>query len=224
MLELVVRYLLGTKPKRRHAARPVPVHAVAVAVSDDLPEAEEDVRIFSRPDEPTDALLRLNGDAGDAFLEEEDPPPEPGPPPWDPDHLAALKQGREAWNAFVAEARMADPQFMANLQGVRFDAATFEGTTIWGQTTAHGPAHVILDLFDLAGANLKGAHFGPASLARANLSKATLGKADLRGANLARANLKGAFLQGADLRGAMLKGANLADATTERARFTGARV
>jgi hypothetical protein len=67
---------------------------------------------------------------------------------------------------------------------------------------------------DLAGATLRGTHFGRAdpALSRVDLIHTDLHQADLTGADLSDADARYADLRGADLRGADLHGADLRDA------------
>jgi uncharacterized protein YjbI with pentapeptide repeats len=105
------------------------------------------------------------------------------------EHLAILREGVEAWNAWRHEHSGSKVDLiMADLRGA-----------------------------DLRGANLIRAAFIKANLSKADLSKADLQEAsfqgaDLRGANLRGANLIRAAFSGADLCGADLRGANLREA------------
>ncbi|MBU1132239.1 pentapeptide repeat-containing protein [Patescibacteria group bacterium] len=72
----------------------------------------------------------------------------------------------------------------------------------------------LINVNQLAGANL----------CRARVSRADLRDADLHGANLFGANLFGADLFKADLRGADLRGANLTEATVDEANLTNAKL
>jgi len=89
-------------------------------------------------------------------------------------HLAALKQGAAAWNAWRAAHPDARPDF----------------------------AHAGLRGLDLAGANLAGADLSNADLRGTILNGASLIGADLAGANCFKAVLDGADLAGARLSGA----------------------
>lgn len=158
-----------------------------------------------------------------------------------PEHLAKLKEGAEAWNAW----RKNNPAVRPDLKGVDFAGAEdFKGTPIWGRPPWGPtlPERALLDDInlssadltlanlsaaylkaanlrgaDLSGANLSDAwlletNLGGANLFVANLSKSFLSHADLSGAYLERANLSGAFLRGANLSGADLSAANLTNA------------
>jgi uncharacterized protein YjbI with pentapeptide repeats len=91
-----------------------------------------------------------------------------------PEHLAILKQGVEAWNAWRLMAEAGRP-VLAESDLSRLD----------------------LRLYNLAHANLFRADLGGAQLGDANLSMANLGWTSLIGADLSEANLTGAFLTGA---------------------------
>jgi hypothetical protein len=137
-----------------------------------------------------------------------------------PEHLAKLKEGVEAWNRWREENSLLRPDLTrADIQRADLIGAN-------------------LSLADLREANLSGANLTYADLSEAHLRRADLSNADLRGAKLnnanllaafIRANLFGAGLQGADLREANLSGtnlslANLTGADLSRANFTGAEL
>ena len=156
-----------------------------------------------------------------------------------PEHLAKLKEGVEAWNqwrsqnsAIRPDLRRADLQetdlFEANLSRVNLRRADLNRADLrradFSEADIRG---AILDGANLSGADLReanlhgshlnGAHFNGANLYRANLSAADIGgteftKANLGEANLNEANLSSAYLDGANLTGADLHGANLSGA------------
>lgn len=128
-----------------------------------------------------------------------------------PEHLAKLMEGVEAWNAW----REANPDVIPELQGANlqgaflgpaypdgsfFNFAHLENTTVFVQ--------------DLKPVNLTAAH-----LNGANLEGARLIKAMLQGADLSEAHIEGAILGEADLQHASLRAAHL-----ERAYFWKARL
>jgi uncharacterized protein YjbI with pentapeptide repeats len=160
-----------------------------------------------------------------------------------PEHLAKLKEGVEAWNQWrkthpiVADFSEADLS-RANLSDANLNEADLSRANLsdanlneadLGQANLNGA--------DLGGANLYLAYFRGAKLQRAYLRGADLNRADLReadlrgaffgevvfhfanlnGANLSGANLSGADLTGADLGQADLGGANLGKASLRNA-------
>ncbi|MBI4797335.1 MAG: toll/interleukin-1 receptor domain-containing protein [Desulfarculus sp.] len=113
-----------------------------------------------------------------------------------PEHLAILRQGVEAWNKW----RVENPEVRPRLVDADLQEA------------------------DLRRANLAEADLRWANLSQANLRWAYLPGVDLRGVTLVKANfsdadLRWADLRGADLRGADLRKARLADANLSRANF-----
>lgn len=114
-------------------------------------------------------------------------------------HLAVLRQGVEAWNAW----RQAHPAIRPDLSGAYLRRA---------------------DLSDvlLSGADLRGANLRKADLSRADLDRADLGGANLRKADFSEASLRGANLDDADLSRADLGEADLSGAYLRRARLSGA--
>jgi pentapeptide repeat protein len=111
-------------------------------------------------------------------------------------HVALLKQGVAAWNAWRDENSNISPNLTgANLRGA-----------------------------NLSTANLFGANFGGANLIRANLGLANLSGANLSGARLNGMNLRRASLTKANLSGANLRSATLVDTDLTHADLTGCRV
>jgi hypothetical protein len=116
-----------------------------------------------------------------------------------PEHLAILEQGVEAWNKWREENPKERPDLQeANLQGANLSGADFSGTVLEGA--------------NLSMANLNKAQMNEATLSGANLIWTVLEGANLSGANLSGANLSEAILIGADLSGAILIGADLREA------------
>jgi hypothetical protein len=91
------------------------------------------------------------------------------------EHVAILKKGVAAWNAWRNENRTINP----NLSGAALTRANL------GEADLHGA--------NLSGADLRGANLGLADLSGADLSGATLCEA-----NLTQANFSGADLRGTD--------------------------
>ena len=108
-------------------------------------------------------------------------------------HVALLKQGVAAWNAWRHENRTISP----NLSGADLARA------------------------DLRGAYLLGADLRRAILSGANLARAKLGQANFDGADLTTANLSKANLAWASLQRAVLVGTDLTGADLTRCRIYG---
>src|SRR5215467_1434341 len=89
------------------------------------------------------------------------------------EHVALIRKGAPAWNAWRAEQRITPDLSRAGLRGL--DLSGFN-----------------LSRADLQGADLRGTNLSQANLSGANLQEANLFKAVLDGADLT-----GAFLQGA---------------------------
>src|SRR5215469_15596602 len=106
-----------------------------------------------------------------------------------PDHLAILRQGVDAWNAWRK------PDITPDLSGANLLDADLRGADLM---------EADLSRADLCGANLRGANLLGAALIEANLFDA-----DLRGANLMEAHLVGASLVDADIRNADLTGCRI---------------
>jgi uncharacterized protein YjbI with pentapeptide repeats len=105
------------------------------------------------------------------------------------EHVALLKKGVDAWNAWRRKNRNIRPDLRsADLSGADLRSA------------------------DLSEAKLGALLTGRVDLTRADLSWADLRRADLRNAYLSGANLTKAFLWDANLSGANLSGANLSEA------------
>jgi hypothetical protein len=123
-----------------------------------------------------------------------------------PDHLAKLKEGVEAWNRWRSERPdvgidLSETDLTeANLRGMNLRAAGLFGT-------------------DLVAADLRGCVIEWADLRQANLSRAVLQGASLHGAALDHANLTGADLRRTELREAKLIGTELANADLSEARI-----
>jgi uncharacterized protein YjbI with pentapeptide repeats len=107
------------------------------------------------------------------------------------EHIARLKQGVEAWNAW------------RRAEGAR-------PVHDWNKLRDANLSH----------ADLRDADLGDLDLSRADLSGENLFSADLRGANLSHAHLRDADLRGADLRGANLSHADLRDAQLSGAHLS----
>jgi uncharacterized protein YjbI with pentapeptide repeats len=147
-----------------------------------------------------------------------------------PEHLAKLKGGVEAWNKWRAAAPVAPDLTRAHLGGVNLAAANLSGANL----TKSRLGEAILCAANLTGANLSGARLGRADLGAANLAEANLSGADISGANLStaqlgranllKADLRVANLSKADLSGALLSWADLREADLSGAAMRGAQL
>jgi uncharacterized protein YjbI with pentapeptide repeats len=119
------------------------------------------------------------------------------------DHIAQLKKGVTAWNAWRDE----NPEILPNLREAELTGVDLSGANLGvSEANLHRAYTLSVMWRDLRLADLIS---GRADLSRADLSDANLSKADLRGADLSEANLSGANLSGANLSGANLRRADL---------------
>jgi uncharacterized protein YjbI with pentapeptide repeats len=118
------------------------------------------------------------------------------------EHVALLKQGVEAWNAWRRDAyRRGNP---LSLRPDLRAAALSGADLIEADLSAANLNKANLGGASLSGADLSGANLGEVNLIRADLIGTNLRGADLRRADRRVANLSGASLGGADLGGARL--------------------
>jgi hypothetical protein len=129
----------------------------------------------------------------------------------DPDPLAELMKGVDAWNVWRSE----NPDVEPDLIGASLSGASLSGADLSGAD---------LSAADLYRTNLRRANLREAKLGGAFLGGAFLGGANLRRANLREANLGGADLSAANLREAKLGGANLTYATLVHTDLRGAEL
>jgi uncharacterized protein YjbI with pentapeptide repeats len=151
------------------------------------------------------------------------------------EHVALLKQGVAAWNAWRRESR---PKIRPDLSGAYLTEAKLSRANL-SNTNLSGANLSEADLFsaylggaDLTRANLSGAYLvgarasetnlSGAELSGATLSMTFLAGANLSGANLTRACIIGVILNGADLTRANLSGTDLRGANLTRANLSGA--
>ena len=127
------------------------------------------------------------------------------------EHVAILKKGVNAWNAW----RDGNRDIRPFLTGANLSEADLSKANL---NVAH------LNGAHLAGANLSGAHLNETHLNRAYLNKANLSGANLDEAHLDEAHLNGAHLNGAHLAGANLNEATLIDTDLTDADLTGCRI
>ena len=126
-----------------------------------------------------------------------------------PEHLAILKEGVQAWNKWRAENAEDRPDLRgADLSGADLSEADLREVDL----SEARLIEAILCFANLSGANLYLANLSEAILCFANLRGARLSGADLSEADLSEADLRGARLSGANLNRANLRGANLTGA------------
>jgi hypothetical protein len=131
-----------------------------------------------------------------------------------PEHLAKLKEGVEAWNWW----RLENPEIKPSLSRVNFKGTDLQGMNFVGADLSEADlsgANLIsmfLDEANLSGANLNGADLCGAYLIRADLQRANLNWANLNKADLSEANLNLANLNIANLRETNLSKTNLSGA------------
>jgi uncharacterized protein YjbI with pentapeptide repeats len=119
----------------------------------------------------------------------------------DPEHLAILKRGVEAWNQWMGEQFSSPPRLLTpDLSGADLSRMDLLRANLHGADMSKA----ILDCADLRGADLVAV-----DLSEANLAGAYLTSANLRLANLRATNLRETLLSYTDLRQADLTGANL---------------
>lgn len=137
----------------------------------------------------------------------------------DPEQLAILLRGVDAWNQWRSE----HPGAHIDLSGVDLRKVDARGTTI-SEAEYNGVNLREADLSEarLGGAHLEGADLEGVDLSKADLSTAFLSGACLQGAELWASNLRAALLIGAILRDASLQLANLWGASLHQADLRGA--
>lgn len=137
----------------------------------------------------------------------------------DSQHLAKLRDGVRAWNAWRTARSAILPDLKGadlsgtDLSGIELSGADLSGVELIGGTLKRAA---------LQAATLIGADLSRADFSEANLRSATLSRADLSGTDLSRADLAGAHLNDANLIGATLKKADLRRASLIRADLSGA--
>lgn len=148
-----------------------------------------------------------------------------------PEHLAKLKEGVEAWNQWRRENPDVTPRLEeVNLAGIDLcNADLYKADLSLTDLTAADANGANLKEAELLKSNLFEAdcirtNFSGANLSEANLFNADLGAANLTGTDLFRANLSDANLTGADLTGADLRHASLIGTNFGNANLTGCHV
>ena len=123
-----------------------------------------------------------------------------------PEHLAKLKEGVEAWNKW----REKNPKINPDLEHAHLFQAHLEHAHLYDAHLEHAVligAH--LEHAFLRGVHLEHAFLRGANLERAYLFDAHLEHADLKGANFEHASLSSARLEGTNLSGTNLTSANV---------------
>jgi len=138
-----------------------------------------------------------------------------------PEHLAILKQGVEAWNAW----RKDNPDIIPDLSGTELRGAELRRAKLQMAILLEANlSKTNLHEADLHRSMLWGADLQGADIRKANLQKADLREVNLLGADMRGADLKGAKLQEAELRWAKLQAVNLQDADMRNANLQGAKL
>src|SRR6266851_3030193 len=123
-----------------------------------------------------------------------------------PEHVAKLAEGVEAWNRWRREKPGLVPNLISedlrerDLAGANLNDALLTGADLSGSD---------LSSADLRAASLAGARLANVGLSDADLTAANLRKADLRGALIYTANLNGAEVEGADFTNALVGGGTI---------------
>src|SRR5271157_2476627 len=113
-----------------------------------------------------------------------------------PEHLAKLKEGVEAWNQWRKENPDIRPDYwVADISGEELIGADLHGADLYGAN---------LYMSNIRAANLHGADLSSTSLRWAGLSRADLTDADLSNADLIGADFSYAKLDRTNLTGAIV--------------------
>lgn len=139
------------------------------------------------------------------------------------EHLAKLKEGVGAWNAWRAQHRAVRPDLtQADLDGADLRGADLRSVMLTRArlVEAHLDEACLIES-GLKGSMLSGAFLPGADLRLANLHGADLTEAHLMVSNLSGARLTDARLNGANLRLATLRSTSLGNANLARARLGG---
>jgi uncharacterized protein YjbI with pentapeptide repeats len=142
------------------------------------------------------------------------------------EHVALLKKGVDAWNAWRDE----NPDIQPDLAGARlfqanlFQANLFQANLFQANLFQANLREAVLVEANLRGANLSAANLYEANLSAANLNEANLNEANLSGTDLSLANLNGADLRGANLDGTAMQVTNLSGAHLNAANLSEAKL
>lgn len=118
-----------------------------------------------------------------------------------PDHLAILKKGVEAWNQWRVQSPQINPNLCgANLESINLSSANLSSTKLsFADLCSTNLHNADLRNADLSAADLRNADLRNAQLDNTNFTFANLCAADLSRTNLCSANLRNAGLCNADL-------------------------
>ncbi|WP_134496582.1 pentapeptide repeat-containing protein [Microvirga pakistanensis] len=137
------------------------------------------------------------------------------------EHIAKLKHGVDAWNAWRAD----NPDFRPNFGGADLRGVDLRWADLrWASLVEANLSGANLVCANLTEASLGGANLVEANLAEAILFRAYLPAANLTGANLTRADLLETILVGVNFSEANLTGANLTSANLVYANLSGANL
>ena len=141
-----------------------------------------------------------------------------------PEHVAIIQQGVEAWNRWrKAHPSIAPDLSKAALSGLRLDKADLHGANLTGAELRRVTFwNTQLEQADLSSAHLMFADFRDAQLGRATLRRANLRAALLIRAKLPAANLREADLAQANASYANFRGADLSEAELFLTNMVGA--
>jgi hypothetical protein len=133
------------------------------------------------------------------------------------EHLAILKRGVAAWNAW----RRKNPSILPDLAKAKLRKADLRKAKLRKADLRKAKlSRANLWKADLSGADLSGTDLRLADLSEGNLSGANLSRADLRGASLLDANLTGTVLTGCRIYGVSAWGLNLEGAKQQNLIIT----
>ena len=151
-----------------------------------------------------------------------------------PEHLAKLKEGVEAWNQWRKDNLYIKPRlsnadlngarlYRANLNNADLLGANLSGAYLLGAKLTNADLrYAKLKHTELYGANLEGANLFKANLLGANLKHVDFSHANLGSTHLRNANFRSAILYGANLESANLRNADFASASLRNANLASA--
>lgn len=140
-----------------------------------------------------------------------------------PEHLAKLDEGRDAWNAWRRRHRAGRQRIVPQLADARLDGRDLRGYDLSNANLWQAQMRRCrLEGASLYAAQMRGADLTAAVLDGADLKFAVLSRVDFTRAHLRRADLTGASLRRAVLKQADLRDARLRHASIAEAVVTGA--